>query len=292
MPRKSRCGASSWASAELIAFHLPMHTATRLAGPVIAAARAAEPGGAHLRVRALRAAQRRVAARRSASTKSSAASSKRSSPPGPTTRPEGTAETAKTAEQRFLSGLCGSAVSSGRDRCRGFIFSSPIAPGCRRCRSTRRCSMPDGDAADGRLHRGEPRLPAPVPALPGRAGLRGQFRVVQPEVVLADVAAQVAAGARHITFGDPDFFNGPTHAMRIVDGAARGASRRSATTSRSRSSTCCSIATCCRGWRATGCAFVTSAVESIDDRGAGGCSTRDTRAPISWRRWRSAAPPA
>ena len=44
----------------------------------------------------------------------------------------------------------------------------------------------------------------------------GQFRVVQPEVVLADVAAQVAAGAEHITFGDPDFFNGPTHAMRIV----------------------------------------------------------------------------
>ena len=45
----------------------------------------------------------------------------------------------------------------------------------------------------------------------------GQFRVVQAEVVLADVAAQVAAGAEHITFGDPDFFNGPTHAMRIVE---------------------------------------------------------------------------
>src|SRR5207342_3432711 len=45
---------------------------------------------------------------------------------------------------------------------------------------------------------------------------QGQFRVVQPEVVLADVAAQVAAGARHVTFGDPDFFNGPTHAVRIV----------------------------------------------------------------------------
>ena len=45
----------------------------------------------------------------------------------------------------------------------------------------------------------------------------GQFRVVQPEVVLADIDAQVAAGAEHITFGDPDFFNGPTHAMRIVE---------------------------------------------------------------------------
>src|SRR5215468_6716726 len=45
---------------------------------------------------------------------------------------------------------------------------------------------------------------------------QGQFRVVQPEIVLADIGAQVMAGARHITFGDPDFFNGPTHAMRIV----------------------------------------------------------------------------
>src|SRR5204863_7189008 len=45
---------------------------------------------------------------------------------------------------------------------------------------------------------------------------QGQFRVVQADVVLADVAAQIAAGAGHITFGDPDFFNGPTHAMRIV----------------------------------------------------------------------------
>src|SRR5579871_4363707 len=43
---------------------------------------------------------------------------------------------------------------------------------------------------------------------------RGQFRVVQPEVVLNDIRQQVAAGARHVTFGDPDFFNGPAHALR------------------------------------------------------------------------------
>src|SRR5262245_60640329 len=46
----------------------------------------------------------------------------------------------------------------------------------------------------------------------------GQFRVVQPDVVLADIDAQIAAGAQHITFGDPDFFNGPTHAVRVVKG--------------------------------------------------------------------------
>ena len=45
----------------------------------------------------------------------------------------------------------------------------------------------------------------------------GTFRVVQPEVVLEDVRRQVAAGAAHITFGDPDFFNGPAHAVRIVE---------------------------------------------------------------------------
>jgi hypothetical protein len=36
----------------------------------------------------------------------------------------------------------------------------------------------------------------------------GRFRIVQPEIVLEDVRQQVAAGAEHITFGDPDFFNG------------------------------------------------------------------------------------
>ena len=45
---------------------------------------------------------------------------------------------------------------------------------------------------------------------------RGIFRIVQPEVVIEDIRHQVAAGAEHITFGDPDFFNGPGHAVHIV----------------------------------------------------------------------------
>src|SRR5438552_980475 len=44
----------------------------------------------------------------------------------------------------------------------------------------------------------------------------GRLRIVPEDVVLADVAAQVEAGARHITFGDPDFLNGPHHSMRVV----------------------------------------------------------------------------
>lgn len=44
----------------------------------------------------------------------------------------------------------------------------------------------------------------------------GRTRVVAPETVLADVDALVAAGARHITFGDPDFLNAVHHSMRVV----------------------------------------------------------------------------
>jgi radical SAM superfamily enzyme YgiQ (UPF0313 family) len=44
----------------------------------------------------------------------------------------------------------------------------------------------------------------------------GAFRVVGHEPVLADIAQLVEAGARHITFADPDFLNGPAHALRIV----------------------------------------------------------------------------
>ena len=43
----------------------------------------------------------------------------------------------------------------------------------------------------------------------------GRFTVVPAEIVLADARAQIAAGARHLTFGDPDFFNGPGHSLRI-----------------------------------------------------------------------------
>ena len=44
----------------------------------------------------------------------------------------------------------------------------------------------------------------------------GRFVAVPVDVVVQDVAQQVAAGARHITFGDPDFLNGPTHSLRVV----------------------------------------------------------------------------
>jgi radical SAM superfamily enzyme YgiQ (UPF0313 family) len=44
----------------------------------------------------------------------------------------------------------------------------------------------------------------------------GRIRVLDIDTVLADVAQQVDAGARHLTFGDPDFFNGIHHSLRVA----------------------------------------------------------------------------
>lgn len=44
----------------------------------------------------------------------------------------------------------------------------------------------------------------------------GRVRIVPAEIVLADIAQLVAMGARHITFGDPDFLNGVKHSQRLV----------------------------------------------------------------------------
>ena len=93
----------------------------------------------------------------------------------------------------------------------------------------------------------------------------GRFRIVPVDVVLADIAQQVEMGARHISFGDPDFLNGPTHALRVARALHEAFPRVT--------------------WDATvkiehivrypghimrlaeaGCLFLISAVESIDDR--------------------------
>jgi radical SAM superfamily enzyme YgiQ (UPF0313 family) len=45
----------------------------------------------------------------------------------------------------------------------------------------------------------------------------GKFRIVPAETVIADIAQQVEMGAQHISFGDPDFLNGPTHALKVAE---------------------------------------------------------------------------
>ena len=44
----------------------------------------------------------------------------------------------------------------------------------------------------------------------------GRFFIVPEEIVMTDIRRLVKAGAEHITFGDPDFFNGPKHGMNII----------------------------------------------------------------------------
>lgn len=45
---------------------------------------------------------------------------------------------------------------------------------------------------------------------------QGRFFAIPRSVVLDDMRRQIAAGAGHISFGDPDALNGPTHLLRIM----------------------------------------------------------------------------
>lgn len=45
----------------------------------------------------------------------------------------------------------------------------------------------------------------------------GRFYAIPADIVLEDIRQQIAQGAQHISFGDPDFLNGPLHAQRIVE---------------------------------------------------------------------------
>ena len=92
----------------------------------------------------------------------------------------------------------------------------------------------------------------------------GVFRIVARDVVLQDIRQQVAAGAQHISFGDPDFFNGIGHAMNLVDEFHHEFPAVSYDVTikiehlRKHESRLPKL-------KETGCLFVISAVESLDD---------------------------
>jgi radical SAM superfamily enzyme YgiQ (UPF0313 family) len=92
----------------------------------------------------------------------------------------------------------------------------------------------------------------------------GTFRIVQREIVLEDIRRQVSAGAQHISFGDPDFFNGPTHALAIVQEMHREFPNLSYDAT-IKIEHLLNHAGHLPTLRDTGCLFVTSAVESVDD---------------------------
>lgn len=93
----------------------------------------------------------------------------------------------------------------------------------------------------------------------------GRFFAVSAEVVLADIRQQAAAGAEHITFGDPDFLNGPGHALRL----ARSLHAEFPALTFDFTAKVEHILKhrdLFPEFRALGCTFVTSAIESTSDR--------------------------
>jgi radical SAM superfamily enzyme YgiQ (UPF0313 family) len=93
---------------------------------------------------------------------------------------------------------------------------------------------------------------------------KGRFFIVPSRVVLEDVDRLVAAGARHLTFGDPDFLNGPGHVMAL----AREIHRRHPGLTFDLTTKVENILKHRRLFpelRELGCVFVVSAIESLSD---------------------------
>jgi len=93
----------------------------------------------------------------------------------------------------------------------------------------------------------------------------GRFFVVPRGVVIEDISQQVADGAEHITFGDPDFFNGVGHAIRLVE-ELHGQFPDLTYDVTIKVEHLLKHAHHLETLSRTGCLFVTTAVESIDDR--------------------------
>jgi radical SAM superfamily enzyme YgiQ (UPF0313 family) len=92
----------------------------------------------------------------------------------------------------------------------------------------------------------------------------GRFFVVPRDVVLADIRQQVEMGARHITFGDPDFLNGPGHALAIVRRMRREFPQLTFDAT-IKIEHILEFRSYIPELKSLGCAFVVSAVESVSD---------------------------
>jgi len=229
------------AGADLIAFHVPMHTATRLAIEAVPEVRRLNPDAALCFFGLYAAANAELLSDLGASV--IAGEFEPELVRLAAARPDPGPLVVSLAPQRFripdrsgLPGLDRYAQLEMPDGSRRLAGYTEASRGCRhRCRH---CPV--------------------VPVYDGR------FRVVQPDVVLADIDQQVEAGAQHITFGDPDFWNGVPHALRVVTEMHR---RHPLLTY----DTTIKVEHLLRHSRhvatlaATGCLLVTTAVESFDD---------------------------
>lgn len=225
-------------TAGMVAFHLPMHTATRLAAPFIERVRRLNPS-AKICCYGLYAAINDEYLRRIGATDILGG--------------EFEADLVRLAD----------GLESGQQRTAKLDFVAPDRSSLPDLTKYAKLRVLDGGRTVGYTEssRGCKHLCRHCPVVPV---YQGAFRIVQREVVLADVRQQVAAGATHITFGDPDFWNGPSHAMRIVEavhaefpGVTFDATIKIEHLKRHRD--------LLAPLRDAGCLFVTSAVESVDD---------------------------
>ena len=93
---------------------------------------------------------------------------------------------------------------------------------------------------------------------------QGKFRIVPADIVMQDIRQQVREGATHISFGDPDFFNGPTHGMRLAR-ALHEAFPDVSFDVTIKVQHLIDHAGLLPELRRCGCLFITSAVEAVDD---------------------------
>jgi radical SAM superfamily enzyme YgiQ (UPF0313 family) len=93
---------------------------------------------------------------------------------------------------------------------------------------------------------------------------QGKFRIVPADVVMEDIRQQVAEGATHISFGDPDFFNGPTHGLKLAR-ALNAAFPHVTFDATIKIQHIIDHAALLPELARSGCLFITSAVEAVDD---------------------------
>jgi radical SAM superfamily enzyme YgiQ (UPF0313 family) len=268
--------------ADVIAFYLPMHTATRLAAPLIARVRTQNPAAtlaayglyaplneAWLRDRGVAhvlgpEAEGGLVDLVTTNPKSQIPDPKSQVPDPKSQVPDPKSQIPGPKSQDVKPNSQGSPPRP-RQAVARLQFIQPDRSSLPPLDRYARLQMPDGtrrtvgstDATRGCKH-----LCRHCPIVPV---YRGAFRVVPVDVVMADVRAQVQAGAAHISFGDPDFFNGPTHARRIVEALSRGFPSLTYDVT-IKIEHLLAHADLLPLLRDTGCLLITSAVESIDDQ--------------------------
>jgi radical SAM superfamily enzyme YgiQ (UPF0313 family) len=239
--------------ADFVAFYLPMHTATRLAAQLIDPVRQLNPR-AHLCVYGLYAPVNEAYFRRlgvqtilGGEFEEALAEAVQAVIPSEARNPSG------------QNGAHNATISLDR-----LHFIVPDRAGLLPLRQYAHLVLPDGThrvAGYTEASRGCKHLCRHCPIVPV---YDGTFRIIPRDVVLADIRQQVAAGAEHISFGDPDFFNGPAHALAIVEALHREFPRISYDATIKVEHLLRHAGHLPR-LRDTGCLFVTTAVESVDD---------------------------